>query len=78
MTEEKLNTTLADLRMKLQVLQQAGLDPYDVRDQFVLEVRTAAVHLSAPKRVPLYDRAAALLQEAGLGFRPQSCHDGSA
>lgn len=68
MTEEKLNTTVIDLQMKLRSLQGAGLDPYDVRDEFILEVRRAASKLSPPRRIPLYDKAAELLTDAGLGF----------
>ncbi|GGD58141.1 hypothetical protein GCM10007235_33080 [Pseudoxanthomonas indica] len=72
MTEERLNTAVLYLQMKLQALQHAGLDPYDVREQFILEVRTAASNLSPPRRIPLYDRAAGLLDDAGLGFRPST------
>jgi hypothetical protein len=71
MTEENFNAAVSRLESTLDALQTTGLDPYDVRDKFAFEVMMAAAQLSPPRRLPLYDRAASLLDSAGLGFSPR-------
>jgi hypothetical protein len=71
MTEENFNAAVSRLESTLDALQATGLDPYEVVDKFAYEVMMAAGQLSGPRRLPLYDHAASLLKDAGLGFSPR-------
>lgn len=69
MTEERLKAAIANLSDTLTALQASDMDATEVRGAFTRAVQSAVGEFSPPRRLPLYQKAAALLDRAGLGLR---------
>lgn len=69
MTTEEFESAIGELSQLLRRLHDEQVDADQIRELFTREVKYLSGKLSAPRRVPLYDFAAKLLDEAGLGFR---------